>query len=107
MTGVSTAVGDPGEPVEVGGGDGLLDELDVEAGVLEGADHPDRLAGVQPWLASSRSRTSGPTAARTARTRADVGGGVGADLQLEHRKPSATRARAGVGERRRRHRRRG
>ena len=43
--------------------------------------------GVQPWLASSRSRTSGPTAARTARDPLDVRGGVGADLHLEHREP--------------------
>ena len=49
----------------------------------------------QPWLASTRSRTSGPTASRMARTRATSSAtGCAAVLILKMRCPRATFSRA-------------
>ena len=45
ITGVSTAAVTVGETADVVALDGLLDELDVEAGVLHRADDRDRLVG--------------------------------------------------------------
>ena len=50
--------------------------------------------GVQPWLASSRIRMSGPTAARTARTRSRSPAASVPTFSLSTPKPSARRCRA-------------
>jgi hypothetical protein len=51
-------------------------------------------SGVQPWLASSRITTDGPTAERTARTRATSVAASVPTLSFSAVNPSATRSRA-------------
>jgi hypothetical protein len=81
--------GDPGQPVEVTGGDRLLDERDADIRVLQGGDHSDRLArrpalvGVQAELDLGSDRLSGRSDAGHVCRR------VSSHLPLQHREPLA------------------
>ena len=81
-------VGDPGQTLQVVRRAAAARPARREPGVLHGPDAPaPPRAPVQPWLASSRMVTSGPTALAHRADPLDVGGRVGADLHLQHREP--------------------
>ncbi len=87
------------QPVEIGARHRLLDQLDVEAGVLDAADDPDGLArrpalvGVEP---DQRPRADGGADPPYP---LQVAGGVRADLDLEHGEPVRDPVARGGGQR--------
>ena len=86
--------GDPGQAVEVGGGTGCSTSSTPAPASSSARITRIAWSGVQPWLASSRSATDGPTAARTARTRATSVAASVPTFSLSAVNPSATRSRA-------------
>ena len=74
------AVGDPGQPVEVPGRYRLLDQLDA----VQRGDHADRLARRPALVGVEPDGHVGPDCGLDGADAGDVGGGVPADLDLEH-----------------------